>query len=224
MRPLVSPFKPTFTGITGAETSLAPAQLISSPELQEVAAYIGQGTSSALKSGDALISQRAGDGRIRTYAWFQENENFTLPTDDVPAARATLLLRFESWAPWLRRLITECDPAAIYLRPLYTLPDGHKWEPQAGVTLIGDAAHLMRPSGEGANLAMLDGLELALTLAGVKDGEKSWQEEVAVFEEQMCTRAAGAAAQTVELTKLLFGEEAPNSLVDFFKSHMSPSE
>ena len=50
----------------------------------------------------------------------------------------------------------------ITARPLDMLPVDFTWTHKRGLTLLGDAAHLMTPfAGEGVNCAMLDALELS---------------------------------------------------------------
>jgi len=82
---------------------------------------------------------------------------------------------------------------AFVHRPLYVLPVSHTWAHVPGVTLLGDAAHLMPPLGVGANLAMLEGAELAESVAAAPDDLDG---VVRAFEEQMWARAAKWATIT----------------------------
>lgn len=90
------------------------------------------------------------------------HENWTvvagLKGKSAAEVKATLLgddKLFHRWAPQLQDLLaTACDEetkdnpgSEADILPLYMLPVGHRWEHHTGVTLIGDAAHLMTPWG-----------------------------------------------------------------------------
>ena len=95
---------------------------------------------------------------------------------------------------------------------IYTLPDGHRWDRVPGVTLLGDAAHLMPPSGDGANLAMFDGAELGQAIAAHPDDVEA---ALAAYEEAMFARSEAFAADAREILDLCLGERAPFGLIEF---------
>ena len=221
IRPLVSSAKLAYTGYGGAEVSLAP-EVAAAPDHTDLAAAVGQGHSFILGECKALIPQRNGDGRIRTYAFFPADESFVLPAEP-DAARGVLLEHYQGWAPWLLKFIKHCDSNAIYQRTLYVLPVGHHWEHCPNVTLLGDAAHVMSPfAGEGANLAMLDGLELALALADAKskanpgDLRTWWDVGSEAYETKMAPVWKNAAQESDNNLKLFMGEGAPQTAIDLF--------
>jgi 2-polyprenyl-6-methoxyphenol hydroxylase-like FAD-dependent oxidoreductase len=98
-------------------------------------------------------------------------------------------------------------------RPIHALPDAHRWDRVAGVTLLGDAAHLMVPSGEGANLAMFDGAELARAII---DHPHDTETALAAYEAAMFARSAAEAADARAVLELCLGDRAPFGLVEFF--------
>jgi 2-polyprenyl-6-methoxyphenol hydroxylase-like FAD-dependent oxidoreductase len=86
----------------------------------------------------------------------------------------------------------------------------HRWDRVPGVTLLGDAAHLSAPTGEGVNLAMLDGAELANALAAHPDDVEA---AIAVYEQAMFARSAEAAAEGAEFYQILNGDDTARNMV-----------
>ena len=188
--------------------------------MSDVCAAVGQGSCFLGQDRKVMALQRNGDGRIRAYAW-HHNPNPHFPTDPAEA-RKTLLEIYSDWAPWIRKFIEHCDDVAIYTRALYYLPVGHRWEHKPGLTLIGDAAHLMSPAaGAGANLAMLDGLELGLALSDALSKGVSAEEReaaVAAVEMRMFIRAEKSAALSYSNLEAFTSPGAPHAAVNKFKA------
>lgn len=152
----------------------------------------------ALAPGKGIVAHRETDGVLHTYvaltkplAWFAAMD-FAPP--DV--AKARVAAEFEGWAPEVIALITDGETAPV-LRMLHALPAGHRWARVPGVTLLGDAAHLAPPDGEGAHLAMYDGAELGKAIAA-----HSGKLEVALaaYEESMFARSATAAVEAAKVS------------------------
>ncbi|NUW42106.1 FAD-dependent oxidoreductase [Nonomuraea rhodomycinica] len=195
IRPALSDATPAYTGDTIVETCLDDADT----RHPASARLVGNGTMAA-KSGRTMLSaQRNSGGHIRVYAGLEGPYDWHatagVDLDDDAAVRHHLLTVFDGWHDSLLDLIRDSDGGFVN-RPLHVLPIGHAWDHVPGVTLLGDAAHLMPPAGIGANLAMLDGADLAEAVV-VHD---ALDEAVRAYENRMLPRAAAAAQACADLT------------------------
>jgi 2-polyprenyl-6-methoxyphenol hydroxylase-like FAD-dependent oxidoreductase len=206
VRPLLSDAKPVYTG-----TALIEAWLRDAPA---TAAAAGSGSMFAVAPGKGILSHREPDGVVHAYIALNKAEEWLdeINFSDAPAAKARVAAEFEGWSPALTALITASDTVPV-LRKLHSLPQTHRWPRLPGVTLVGDAAHLMIPSGEGANLAMFDGAELAKALA-THPGDT--EAALAAYESALFPRSAQAAAEAEEVNQVLYGADSPHSLVKMF--------
>ena len=130
-------------------------------------------------------------------------------------SREEICREYADWASELREFVhlTEGD---MRIYAFYMLPVGMKWETRQGVTLMGDAAHLMTPfAGEGVNIALEDAMKLAEAIISTKDQDIDCQlESVAAYERQMFDRAVNAQALTKKLMDLMFFTEgAPRTSI-----------
>ncbi|ASR35756.1 FAD-dependent oxidoreductase [Prauserella marina] len=183
-----------------------------------LAAMVGRGNYWVLGDGLSLGAQRNGDGRVRIgLSFYHTAEDWPatsgIPFDDPAAARARLIDLLPGWDSRFTALIDACDDM-IVPRPVTTLPVGLTWPPRPDVTLIGDAAHLMPPVGEGANMALLDGALLGLALAGHPGDVAA---AVGEYEREMFERTSAAARMSAEIQELLMSPDAARKMLAFFQ-------
>ncbi|MFF4974676.1 FAD-dependent oxidoreductase [Streptomyces sp. NPDC001083] len=210
VRPLLSDAVPEHIGRSFVETWLYDGDT----RHPAAAKAVGGGSLLALAPGKGIQAHRESGGTLHTYvalsrsrAWFDG-----IDFGDPAAAGARIAEEFDGWAPELTALITESDTAPV-LRPLHALPVDHRWDRVPGVTLLGDAAHLSAPNGEGANLAMYDGAELGRAVAGHPGDVEA---ALTAYERDLFPRSATEAIEGEELHELLFGDDTPHGLIGMF--------
>lgn len=223
---------PRYTGVTFVEALFVDV----TERHPEIAALVGDGHMWANGDGKTLVLQRNSGDVVRGYISFRTeldwlataglgapdgrggvlDANGTTATD-TERVRQVLLERFSEFAPELLRVIDESE-GALPNRPIHALPTPTTWEHREGVTLLGDAAHVMSPfGGNGVNLALLDGAELAHAVVGALRAGTDLDVAVRNSESVMTARGAamGRAANDAIVEHYAVGGPDPDGIPDF---------
>ncbi|TKA61611.1 hypothetical protein B0A55_11219 [Friedmanniomyces simplex] len=222
-RNLVTPAKPVYAGNTFFTTSVS----TSNPYHAAVASLVGPGMYLVCDSGHQIIAQGLADGSYQinislpvTEGWMTSSTGAALIAD--PQALRDFLLQFYAdWAPTATDLIRKSD-GAFRPWPLYALPfETLDWKTVPGLTLVGDAAHLEMPDGEGVNRALTDGVSLARRIVAhycAPDGEdhRDGDLDAAVreYEAEMLPRCRRDMEKNKTEVKLLWSPDAPKGFVE----------
>lgn len=209
VRPLLTQEQPVYAGTSYIETYLYDADTKHKTSAQTV----GDGSLFALAPGKGIVAHREPKAVLHAYIVLQKGNDWlsSINFSDKEKALTSIAREFEGWAPELRSLILDSDVNPVP-RPIYALPVHHKWGRVPGVTLLGDAAHLMAPSGDGANLAMFDAAELAKAIAA---NPMNIEAALAAYEKELFVRGAAAAADSISFNGMWLDERAPQGLLEF---------
>lgn len=224
VRPLLSTEKPYYSGISMVELWALDVDN-RNPWLSK---YVGTGSVFMFDQGRGVFAQRNGGGSIRVYACVQQPESWfdTCGIDwSCPGKSQEQLVDgyFSDCANDIKRLIL--DPSdQVVLRRLDMLRVGISWPHRGGLTLLGDAAHLMTPfGGEGVNSAMHDALGLANAIVrAVKSGKglDRISEELTLYEKVMFVRSQEKAQETWDsLSGEFFVKDGPEMFLQKLRSN-----
>ncbi|GMK44043.1 oxidoreductase [Paenibacillus glycanilyticus] len=210
LRPLLTDAQASYSGLTMVELH------VDAKAYPDQAAFNARGKVFALDDNKGILAQLNGDGKIKVYLTFTVEQSWLdtccIPFDQPKEAKQQLLAYFDDWAEPLQNYIRNSEDLVLPRR-IYMLPVGLKWEHKPGITLIGDAAHLMSPfAGEGVNLAMRDAAELALAIAGHEDTDQAIQ----AYEKKMYEYSAESAQSSDDNLKLMFSGNAATNLKALF--------
>ena len=213
LRELVTPIRPQYVGVSLVECVI-PAGRLAIPGLWEL---LGGSALIALGGERTIGMGTKPDGSVLFYAGLktddpavrQRLEEANGPDERVTWFRANFKGWSELWEAHFREAVS------MVWRPLLVCPMDQHWTPNAIVTLIGDAAHVMPPyAGEGVNMAMLDALVLSKFLLS----EDAPGDAIAAYEAEMFSRMRPMTADTMANTEMFYAPDACDRVVALFRS------
>ncbi|KAF4450016.1 hypothetical protein F53441_6800 [Fusarium austroafricanum] len=245
VRSLITDAKPEYSGKSFVEGRVSP----NNPAYKLAEQMAGKGTAMAMSAQSTLAVQQMSDASYRMYMGLLAPESLTLPGGDadptnMEKARNTMLGPggfFESWTEDLRTLIGAAE-APWRPWPLYRLDktlfsseenSQHRWIRAPGVVLLGDAAHLSTPNGEGVNQAMFDSLvlfdqivsEVGAIQGDVYDQEadaEALERAIVAYEKEMKPRAYEHIKSSIDMETLMYNDDGAQQLIAAFAQEHGP--
>ncbi|PWN66158.1 FAD-dependent oxidoreductase [Chryseobacterium oncorhynchi] len=215
IRPYLTNNKPIYSGIIMLEGN------VSKENAPNIDALIKGGKIMAFGNTKNILMGQKGNGDLGFYASFKADENWAINSNLNFSNSANILEWFKKeyseWSNVWHELFTNAATPFIP-RPIYYMPLEQAWETKSNITLLGDAAHVMPPfAGEGANMAMLDALELSEHLTN--NNYNTLQEALQHYETKMGKRAAIATRESLENGERMHSEKALTTMLEFFSGH-----
>lgn len=215
IRPYLTNNKPIYSGIIMLEGN------VSKENAPNIDALIKGGKIMAFGKTKNILMGQKGNGDLGFYASFKADENWAT-NSNLNFSNSTNILEwfkeeYSEWSNIWHELFTNAATPFIP-RPIYYMPLEQARETKSNITLLGDAAHVMPPfAGEGANMAMLDALELSEHLTN--NNYNTLQEALQHYETKMGKRAAIATRESLENGERMHSEKALTTMLEFFSGH-----
>jgi len=217
IRPYITDIKPFYSGILMLEGNIYQSKI----KVPNMDSLINGGKIMAFGNEKNILMGQKGNGDLGFYASFKADENWAsdngLDFNNQLQVLEWFKTNYPEWGNVWYELFENAETPFIP-RPIYCTPLDQTWQTQSNLTMIGDAAHVMPPfAGEGANMAMLDALELSEYLTSEK--YNSLTEAISDYETNMRKRASKAAKESLENGEKMHSENALETMLEFFGGH-----
>ena len=213
VRKYITDIQPIYSGITIVESNIYNAAT-NTPHLWKLT---NEGKVFAYWNGKTIVLSAKGEGSLSFYTSTKETEDWAKTSGIDFKNKEQVFIwfkqRFCDWSDDWHELFLTNDSYFI-VRPQYHFPSNQSWQTLPNLTMIGDAAHVMPPTGEGVNQAMWDALELYETLC--IENFNTVKEAIASFEKKMCSRASAETEDALKMVQAMHSENNLQYLLNFF--------
>ncbi|TPG37520.1 FAD-dependent oxidoreductase [Flavobacterium pectinovorum] len=213
IRPFVTSIKPVYSGVTYIVGNTENLEK-NTPRINNL---LKGGKISAMADSKTLFLSAKGDGSLDFYIGWKTDEDWAeksgIDFKNSQQVLAWFKEEFKNWDAIWDELFTENETYFVP-RPLYGMPFDQNWETQSNITLLGDAAHLLPPNGEGVNMAMLDALELCEVLTNGKFADV--KSAIAAYEKEMFERFVEEEKVTADFMDFMYSPKGLEMMVGMF--------